>query len=258
MDLSELNREKSVNIKRHPWEITRARIVYSFLKKEKNIFDHILDIGSGDVFILNNLQKQNLAIKYTAVDTEYTNDIINILKSNNNSAPINFLKSTEEITKGVNDFDGLLLLDVLEHCKDDHSVLTNSISKIQNEKNAAILITVPAFQSLFSEHDKILNHYRRYGRKQLISLCIANNLVVKKSGYFFFSLVFLRAISKFLEKIGLKKTKKTIDNWKGEAFSTRLLTSMLWLDFKLCNFLSNLGIHLPGLSCYCICQKLPS
>lgn len=258
MDLSELNREKSAIIKRHPWEITRARIVYSFLKKEKKVFDHILDIGSGDVFVLNILQKQNLAIKYTAVDTEYTDDIIKTLKSNNNTAQIKFLKSTEEITLNENDYDGLLLLDVLEHCKDDRSVLSNSISKIQNEKNATVLISVPAFQSLYSEHDKILKHYRRYSRKQLISLCTANNLAVKKSGYFFFSLVFLRAATLFLERIRFKKTKKTIDNWEGGAFSTKLLSTIMWLDFKLCNFFSSLGIHLPGLSCYCICQKLPS
>lgn len=257
MDLSELNRDQSQNINRHPWELTRLRIIAFFLKKQKNPFDHILDIGSGDVFVLNELSEIKVAKKYSAIDIEYNNEVITDLKSQNPNSDISFYSSLNELTTNNSDIDCLLFLDVLEHCDDDQSVLSESLKQIDQRKDATILITVPAYQSLYSEHDKILNHYRRYNRQGILKLCSANNLIIKESGYFFFSLTIFRFINILVEKLGFKKNK-TIDNWKGSSFFTKLLSSFLWIDFKIGYFISSLGIRLPGLSCYCLCQKLPS
>jgi len=69
--------------------------------------------------------------------------------------------------------------------------------------------------------------------------------------------VTFRIIQKLFEKTGLSNPKKSIDNWKGGTMKTKLISSVLWIDFKICYTLSNWGIKLPGLSCYCLCQKLP-
>jgi hypothetical protein len=252
MDLSELYRERSSTINRHPWEVTRARIICFILKKEKRKFEHIFDIGSGDAYVLSQLNKKGLANNYSAVDTGYTDEIINKLKSQRGFESINFLYSAGD-PKKPNKIDCILLLDVLEHCENDQMVLSESISLLKEQNDATVLITVPAFQMLFSDHDRLLKHYRRYTRKNIQRLCLNNNLTIKKSGYFFFSLLVVRLIKNLIGKLGFTKNEKTIDNWKGGPFISKLISAFLWCDFRVCYFLSNLGIHLPGLSCYCLC-----
>ena len=57
-------------------------------------------------------------------------------------------------------------MDVLEHIRDDYSAL-KEWKKVLNP-NGIILISVPAFQHLWSHHDKFLGHYRRYNKKDFI------------------------------------------------------------------------------------------
>lgn len=48
-------------------------------------------------------------------------------------------------------FDVILLMDVLEHISDDVSFLQNILKKVSKD---GIIITVPAFQWLWSKHDE--------------------------------------------------------------------------------------------------------
>ena len=62
--------------------------------------------------------------------------------------------------------DGVLLLDIIELCKDGSFIL-QQINVPSIARNFALLITVPAFQSAFSKHDEMLLHYHRYSIKKL-------------------------------------------------------------------------------------------
>ena len=59
-----------------------------------------------------------------------------------------------------NDFDIIVASDILEHCKDDEKAILewNRILK----PNGHMLLFVPAFNFLWSEHDIKNKHYRRY------------------------------------------------------------------------------------------------
>jgi hypothetical protein len=251
MDITELQRNR-INV-RHPWEEVRARIIKALIQKHHSCF-HILDAGSGDAFVLNYLCSFNLASHYTAVDIAYTNEIIKIINQRI-SCNINFLQAIPE--KLSPKADTILLLDVLEHCKDDSALLEelNSNDLIQSP---LFFITVPAYPKLFSQHDKLLLHYRRYTTKTLKELCKKNNLKVISSGYFFTSLLVIRCIQLFLEKLGLRKPEKSIDNWTGGYAISKIISSILWIDFLTGRFFSHIGIQIPGLSAYCICRPLPS
>ena len=65
--------------------------------------------------------------------------------------------------------DLILLLDVLEHIKDDRTVLAELKSVLR--KGGFLLVSVPAFQCLWSRHDEQAGHKRRYNRKILETLC---------------------------------------------------------------------------------------
>ena len=80
------------------------------------------------------------------------------------------------------DFDLVVLLDVLEHIDDDSGSLSVVRSLMSN--NGVILITVPAFQWLWSEHDVVHHHRRRYSKENLkekLDLC---GFKVKYISYF--------------------------------------------------------------------------
>ena len=57
-------------------------------------------------------------------------------------------------------FDCVLALDVIEHVDDDMGILTSLYRVIK--PGGHLIITVPAFDALWSEHDEINHHKRRY------------------------------------------------------------------------------------------------
>lgn len=65
-------------------------------------------------------------------------------------------------------FDLVLLLDVLEHLDDDAGALQEvyRVLKIGGH----VVLTVPAFPCLWSDHDVALHHRRRYRRRQVAQL----------------------------------------------------------------------------------------
>lgn len=57
-------------------------------------------------------------------------------------------------------FDTVLVLDVLEHIEDDAAVLLNLYAALR--PGGHLILTVPAFRFLWSEHDEVNHHKRRY------------------------------------------------------------------------------------------------
>ena len=138
------------------------------------------------------------------------------------------------------------MADVLEHIKNDKSII-NNLSKTLNQKGH-ILITVPAYNFLFSKKDIILKHYRRYSKGKITE--VFKDFKVKKLTFFnfylFLPLSIIIIIMKFLNI-------NFIDNV--EKVPKRLLNTILFKIFvseiKLLNF-----INLPfGLSILGLFQK---
>lgn len=144
------------NQEKHWWFQARKKIIDEIIceinfKKKINI----LDFGSGSGVNIDILQK------YGEVDIQEKNKIarLNLKKIKN----INKIYSSLKIKK--NYYNLILVADVIEHIKDPKVLLR--ILKKTIKKNGYILITVPAYQFLFSTKDKVLKHYRRYNKKTL-------------------------------------------------------------------------------------------
>jgi len=69
--------------------------------------------------------------------------------------------------------DVFTMFDVLEHIEDDFGFI-HKLGKIAG--GHLLLASVPACPFLYSNHDKLLHHYRRYNRTMIKS-------VFEKSGY---------------------------------------------------------------------------
>lgn len=74
-------------------------------------------------------------------------------------------------------------MDVLEHIDDDLGFLAQYAGKVA--AGTHFLISVPAFEFLWSAHDIFLEHKRRYTLKQAQSLARQAGLEVRAGAYYF-------------------------------------------------------------------------
>lgn len=79
-------------------------------------------------------------------------------------------------------FDLICLLDVLEHIKEDGETLVAAKEFLAD--GGRILVTVPVYQWLWSVHDKIHHHKRRYNAPELRRKALASGLQIDKISYF--------------------------------------------------------------------------
>jgi SAM-dependent methyltransferase len=71
----------------------------------------------------------------------------------------------EELPWEDDSFDLITCLDVIEHTPDDRATLRELLRVAR--PGGFLLVTVPAYQALWSLHDEANHHYRRYGRRTL-------------------------------------------------------------------------------------------
>jgi len=88
-------------------------------------------------------------------------------------------------------YNVLVAMDVLEHLEDDSSALREWASRLL--PGGLAFITVPAFPVLWSYHDEILKHKRRYTKGSLIQIARQAGLEPMKVSYSF-SFLFLPAL----------------------------------------------------------------
>jgi hypothetical protein len=253
MDISEFSRlDNQSNYQRHPWETSRKNVLHTFLN-EANInfpIKRIVDIGSGDAYVIHTLVEKNLAKEYYAIDTAYTPEVINQLQENNNFSEVKYYQNLSDYLaeNPSNEPTLFLCMDVLEHLENEEIIL-NYLNKESNDNY--YFFAVPAFQSVFSSHDELLGHYRRYTLPQLENVLHKFKFTVVDKGYYFTSLLIFRKLDKWLKK----DKKESIDNWKAGKLKTNLINTMLTIDFRISLLLKIIGITIPGLSCYCLCKK---
>ena len=79
-------------------------------------------------------------------------------------------------------YDMVALLDVLEHVEEDRAALASIARRLK--PGGAILITVPAFQWMWSAHDVVNHHQRRYSKRTLKAVIAEAGLKAEFVGYF--------------------------------------------------------------------------
>ena len=71
----------------------------------------------------------------------------------------------EELPWEEGTFDLITCLDVIEHTPDDRATLVE-LRRV-TRPGGWLLLTVPAYQALWSQHDEANHHFRRYNRRML-------------------------------------------------------------------------------------------
>jgi SAM-dependent methyltransferase len=247
LDLSEV---RSGTIARHPWELARTRAILQILRR-RGSFGAVLDYGCGDGFTGREVQKAFSAAQLVGVDTELPPSSCGVQHVPEGSHEL----ARDESTLGDRKFDLLLLCDVIEHVADDRELM-RGIAERRLGPGALVLVTVPAFQALFSEHDRALRHHRRYSLQSLQSAVRESGFELIESGYLFFSLLLPRLLSKATESVRRRgvEAEHGIGSWQGGPSATRWLARALALDNALLLGARRLGLVIPGLSIWALCK----
>lgn len=232
MDLSENKPAKF----RHPWELSRTDVITKELS-QLSIKGAILDIGCGDAYF-----DEKLISQFPNIDFLYGIDIN--LQESIHKEKAHYLNNYDGI-RGMK-FDYILLMDVIEHIENDSEFMDSIRNYLKPD--GKILITVPAFQSLYGIHDQELSHFRRYNAKQLKSVLNESGFNVIHWNYFYLSLLTVRFFTK-------NKSLK-VNTWKEDedTFKTKLVRGILNIDYKVLKSLSRIGIKIGGLSLIAICD----
>ena len=90
-------------------------------------------------------------------------------------------------------YDLIGAFDVIEHIADDQAALASIASKLK--RGGTLVLTVPAHPWLWSAHDTVNHHKRRYSKRALKRLIDRSPLKLTKIGYFN-SLLFPLAVAK--------------------------------------------------------------
>jgi len=127
-------------------------------------------------------------------------------------------------------YDTILYLDVLEHIKQPKKELKNVFRSLK--KGGRLILTVPAYQHLFSQFDKDVGHYRRYTTKTFLNEMRGINYSNLKNYYIDTIGYFLSLTSKiFLKKDYKSNFDKKIKIWNFLINISKILDFFTFYSF---------------------------
>ena len=125
--------------------------------------------------------------------------------------------------------DLVTLFDILEHVADERPLL-GEIRRVLRP-DGLLIVTVPAFQFLWSEHDVALHHYRRYTRRNLTRLLADEGLKIISASYvitFSFPLIVLYRVLKGALNFFSSDTAKTSHVRLPSPLNTFFIRILAW------------------------------
>jgi hypothetical protein len=149
---------------------------------------------------------------------------------------------------------------------DDEKMLRDTVSNLV-KPGGHVLISVPAWNQLYTRHDAILGHYRRYSGATLRALVRRGGLTLKQGGGLFHALLPVRtlqrlAAGKFVDEPNTRRGESPavqadtgLSSWRAGAIVTGVVDGILRMDNGLSASASRLGIWLPGLSVWALARR---
>jgi SAM-dependent methyltransferase len=119
--------------------------------------------------------------------------------------------SVLEMPFPADSFDLAVSLDVIEHLEDDLGALREMRRTVT--PGGSLLVTVPAYPWLWSGHDEINHHHRRYTRRSLERVAGQAGWEQVRTTYFNSLLLPAAIILRVLDRLSTKTTESSLDLW---------------------------------------------
>lgn len=160
----------------HWWFRGRRAVIRSFLSMIPRGQSRALDIGCGTG--RNTLMLREIAGEVYGM--EDSDEAIRLAKEKH--PWLSVVKGSLPSVPLEGAFDCITMFDVLEHIEDDTTALVSLQKKLN--PGGYMLLTVPAYRILWSEHDDLAHHKRRYTKRELLSKLRAANYEIIGASYF--------------------------------------------------------------------------
>ena len=176
---------------RHWWYRARREVVAALIRRcaMPPAGARLLEIGCGT--------GHNLAMlsRFGEVDALEVDEEARAIAERRLGRPVMFAPLPQ--LRGIPDhrYDWIGAFDVIEHVADDRAALASIARRLK--PGGKLVITVPAHQWMWSAHDEVNHHRRRYSKRGLTRLFKAAPLKLEAIGYFN-SLLFPLAVAQRL------------------------------------------------------------
>jgi 2-polyprenyl-3-methyl-5-hydroxy-6-metoxy-1,4-benzoquinol methylase len=227
----------------HPIDVASREMCINFLEKYENSKKKtILEIGCSSGNLINKIKEQK---KYNYIGSDaIKNHIVKLSDQHKNIPFLVFDLLKNPFKKSIS--NALIMLNVLEHIKDDNSALL-AANKIL-DKNGILIIEVPSGKSLYDDYDKKLMHFRRYNMKEIVKKIENAGFIVEEKTHLGFLIFPIFALVKIFNKffkskdILIKQTKISNNFFLQLLFSFEKKLSKISLPF--------------GIRCYICARKI--
>ena len=207
------------------WIKSRFRAIASKLTKEK-IDSTLLEIGCGNGVVIKQFEE-----KFDVLVDGCDLNMFALHQIEETRGRILCLDIFDKPKDLLGVYDGIILLDVIEHISDDSAFLETSMKYAK--KGGLVIINVPALNTLFSKYDSIVGHKRRYNKKMISELFAKCNLEEISVSYFGLSLIPI-AIARKLMMNFVREEKAILKGFKPPNSTTnKILNWILALENKL-------------------------
>jgi SAM-dependent methyltransferase len=232
---------------RHWWYRGRRRVLERTIDRlALPPHAHILDAGCGSGRNMVDLARHG---EVTGVELSHT------------SATLARARGVGEVVEGSvmdmpfaeHSFDMVVCLDVIEHLQDDRGALRELRRVLR--PGGALLVTVPAYQWLWSGHDEVNHHHRRYSRATLQQAAREAGWECARTTHFNFLLLPVAVALRALDRLHARATESSLDLWVPPDPLNWLLQQPLNLEATLIGR----GCHIPaGLSLLAVLVAQPA
>ena len=166
----------------HWWWRARETLILGRLRKlvPEEGWNRVLDVGCGDGLTLGRLAEFAKVVEGLEVDPT----IVSPATSQRFRIHTGML---DDEFDPAGEYDLITMLDVLEHIQDPVAALQRCREMLA--PGGMLLITVPAYRSLWTNHDEVNHHFTRYTRRTLSEVLRQSGLSCLESAYFFHWLV---------------------------------------------------------------------
>ena len=243
--------DKNFELKYHEleegnWWFKGRRDIIMKLMKKLNISSSqkILEIGCSGGAMIKRLDKAGFK---DIVGIDISRDAINLCKKKGIKNVLVMDAKKTNFSDGQ--FDAIISSDILEHIEDDWAALKNWNRILKN--NGKLVLFVPAFKSLWSEHDAINHHHRRYSKKELTTKLRKSGFYLERCSYWNFSLF----IPVYLMRLLSNLKRKNHRSHNLHKFPS-LFNKALILTLKAENWLISKNVNFPwGISLFAVAYK---
>jgi SAM-dependent methyltransferase len=177
------------------WFRARNRLIVSAVRRHFPAAESFLEIGCGSGIVLSALHEVRPDLRLVGV--ELYKEGLSIARRRLPDAELLELDARE--LPFEDEFDVVGAFDVIEHIDEDELVLARMLRAART--GGGVLLLVPQHPWLWSEHDEVMEHRRRYTRRELVDKAERAGIRVVEVTSFVSSLLPAMAGSRMLDRV---------------------------------------------------------